>query len=303
MQPLATEEYIEQAYLYRSLLERLADGVPLQELLGQLRHEILSTTRLPLAIDYLLTELRHSGLMSAAMERLGHYFHPFQAYLVSAAEAERGRFDMRLALQMLQHEAEYRARENTAAGLFMFQFECLCRNRLSYDQGLACMARDPRYERAWSEWILIVRRQVGLVDLADLIFARSSYALERLRQQGHAVSEPPLVVLFGEKEGKIAWANRQKDPLYLFSAMQRQLGYPPVPRPKKMSETGELLLLLQQKVDRLEMRLKLMEEEQRGTLDIRRLYVDAPPSLPNPTEEENPYRVPHDVKFLEDEPS
>ena len=42
---------------------------------------------------------------------------------------------------------------------------------------------------------------------------------------------PSIPTLFGEKEGKIARANRGRDPLYLFSALQRQLGYPEVPRP------------------------------------------------------------------------
>ena len=42
--------------------------------------------------------------------------------------------------------------------------------------------------------------------------------------------EPPVPPLFGEKEGKIAKASRGRDPLYLFAALQRQLGYPEVPR-------------------------------------------------------------------------
>ena len=40
--------------------------------------------------------------------------------------------------------------------------------------------------------------------------------------------EPPHEPLFGEKEGKIAKASRGRDPLYLFAALQRQLGYPEV---------------------------------------------------------------------------
>ena len=44
-------------------------------------------------------------------------------------------------------------------------------------------------------------------------------------------------MLFGEKEGRIAMANRRKDPLYLFSALQRHLGYPSVPRPIKDEAT------------------------------------------------------------------
>ena len=47
---------------------------------------------------------------------------------------------------------------------------------------------------------------------------------------------PKFPTLFGEKEGKIARANRGRDPLYLFSALQRQLGYPEVPRPRRPDE-------------------------------------------------------------------
>src|SRR5688500_8510742 len=108
---LDREEYVEQAYLFRAVLERLPDGVPLQDSLYQVRQEVLSTTRLPLAIDFMLSELKHTGMVSTAMARLGHYFHPFQTYAMTEAEAEHGRFDMRIALQLLQSEAEYRSKE------------------------------------------------------------------------------------------------------------------------------------------------------------------------------------------------
>ena len=85
---LEREEYVEQAHLFRSLSERLEDNVPMQELLEHVKQEILSTTRLPLAIDFLLSELRHIGLMSTAMARLPHYFTPFQTYVMQEAEAE-----------------------------------------------------------------------------------------------------------------------------------------------------------------------------------------------------------------------
>ena len=61
----------------------------MQELLEQLQHELLATTRLPMAIDFLLTELKHSGLMAPAMARLSHYFHPFQTYLITSRKTKR----------------------------------------------------------------------------------------------------------------------------------------------------------------------------------------------------------------------
>ena len=73
----------------------------------------------------------------------------------------------------------------------------------------------------------------------------------------------PEAILFGEKEGRIALANQNKDPLYLFSALQRQLGYPSVPKPKPKDPADEMLPKLIRLVDRLEVRVKLLEDEQK----------------------------------------
>src|SRR5437870_9066353 len=82
-----------------------------------------------------------------------------------------------------------------------------------------------------SDYLDMVRRQVGTVDFADLIYVRSDlYLREQRRQEPNY--ELPVPALFGEKEGKISKANRGRDPLYLFAALQRQLGYPEVPRYK-----------------------------------------------------------------------
>lgn len=280
---LAREEYVEQAHLFRTLSERLAENVPMQELLTQVKQEVLSTTRLPMAIDFLLTELRHIGMMSTAMARLPHYFTPFQTYVMKEAESERGRFDLRIAVEILRYEAEYRAKLPIPQAMFMFHFECLCRNRLKYDPGLGAVAGDPIYDDNWKQWINDLRHRIGMVDFADMIYVRSEFNLIHLKRPG----EPPPVaekpILFSEKEGKIAWANRQKDPLYLFAALQRHLGYPEVPRPKRPDESVNLVPLLVQQVQRLEARVKLMEEEARGGLDITKFYgksVPLPDILP-----------------------
>lgn len=279
---LEREEYIEQAHVFGLMRERLPDNVPLQDVLEQARNEVLATTKVPLAVDFMLSELRHSGSISKAMLRLPHYFAPFQTYIMQAAEDERGRFDMRVAVQILEAEAKYRATTATPQGLYLFQFECLARNRLSYDRGLKAMSQDPLYSEDWREWILTVRRQVGIIDFADLVYVRSDHFLTRLRAQGKpAVAEKPL--LFGEKEGKIAWANRRKDPLYLFAALQRQLNYPKVPRVEPVDPTPLLLPQLLHRMERLETRMKFLEEEQRkGSIDLTKLYQrpESPPQLP-----------------------
>ena len=276
---LDKSEYIEQAYLFKVMSERLPDDVPMQELLEQVRSELLATTKLPMAVDYLLSELRLLGTFSTAMQKLSHYFTPFQTYLVREAEDDRGRFDMRVAIEVLRAEAEFRAENAEPAALFLFQFEVLCRNRLRYDPALEAISRDPVYDDDWRQWILTVRRQIGLVDFADLLYVRSQHCVTRQGEPQTVDGEAKVRLLFGEKEGKIAWANRRKDPLYLFAALQRHLGYPEVPKPEKHDNTEELLPILLSKVDRLEARLKFLEDENRGGIDITKFYQGPlPPS-------------------------
>src|SRR5262245_38158120 len=210
---LEREEYVEQAYLFKALRERLQENMATQDLLVWIKEEILSTTRLPLAMDFLSAELKLHGVFSPAMAKLLHYFSPFQTYVIAEAENERGKFDIRVALSILQREAQYRADGCTPQGIFLYQFECLSRNRLGYDRGLEAIAGDPIFDSAWREWILTVRRQVGLIDIADLIYVRSEQYPLDCRRQGReeAIGDKPM--LFGQKEGRIAMANRRKDPL------------------------------------------------------------------------------------------
>jgi hypothetical protein len=271
---LDREEYIEQAHLFRSLAERVVAGVAAQEALAAIAQEVLATTKLPMAVDYLVAELKLVGTLSTAMARIPHYFTAFQTFVIAAAEEEGGRFDMRTALAILEREAAYRAESPTPQGLFLYRFECLSRNRLDYAHGLAAVADDPLFDAEWRSWITTVGRQVGLVDLADLVAVRSPeyWRIER-RDALVAGREPPApdrAILFGEKEGRIARANRGKDPLFFFAALQRQLGYPAVPRPPRPAPPEESPALLARRLERLEMRVKLLEEESRGGIDLSR---------------------------------
>jgi hypothetical protein len=267
---LDREEHIEQAYLFRVLRERIAEGLALQEVLEQVGEEILATTRLPYAVQFLTAEVKHTGLLSSGFARLSHYFTPFQAFIIRCTEEEKLRFATETALLVLQREAEYRAGNPTPAGLFVYQFEVLCRNRLGYADGMTAMLGDPLYPPDWREFLEMVRQQVGLVDFAELVYLRSEqYINERRRQEpGY---EPPLPAVLGAKEGKIAGANRGKDPLYLFAALQRQLNYPEVPRPKPRDDVGAKLEGIQARLRELDARLKLVEGEVRGQVDLSQL--------------------------------
>jgi hypothetical protein len=279
---LDREEYIEQAYFFRMLRERLVGNMAAQEVLEQVHQEILSTTRLPYAIQFLATELKHSGLLSSGFAQLPHYFTAFQSFVVRGTEREAIRLSMDTALLVLEREALYRADRPTRPGLFVYQFEVLSRNRLGYDGGLSAMAADPLYDQDWRDYLELVRRQAGLVDFADLVYLRSDlYLLEQRRRQ--PAYEPPAPPLFGEKEGKIARASRGRDPLYLFAALQRQLGYPEVPRPKAPDDLGSKILTLQARIRELEMRLKLLESEVRGQVDLSEFIK---PELPRGLDDE-----------------
>jgi len=264
---LDREEYIEQAYFFRILRERLAAGTAIQEVLESLDQEILSSTRLPFAIQFLTAEVKHSGLLSSGFARLGHYFTAFQALVVRGTEDERNRFATETALIALEREAQYRAGDVGPAGLFVYQFEVLARNRLGYREGLIAMQADPLYSADWAAFIGQVRDAIGVVDFADLLYLRSDLYVREQRRLDPEY-EPPVPPLLGEKEGKIARANRGKDPLYLFAALQRQLGYPEVPRPRPRDDAAAKVEALQLRIRDLEQRLRLVESEVKGKVDL-----------------------------------
>jgi hypothetical protein len=245
----------------------MAGQMAAQDVIERLHEEILSTTRLPYAVQFLATELKHTGLLSSGFARLPHYFTPFQAFVVSRTEEEGLRFNVETALLVLEREAHYRANQPTPAGLFVYQFEALSRNRLGYDRGLAAMAADPLYGADWKEYIDLVRRQAGTVDFADLVYLRSQWYVVEQRRNDPAY-EPPVPPLFGEKEGKIAKASRGHDPLFLFAALQRQLGYPEVPRAKPRDDLQSQLEALKLKLNQTQQRLALLESEVRGQVDL-----------------------------------
>lgn len=263
---LDREEFVEQAYFFRVFRERLAENLPAQEVLGRLHEEILTTTRLPMAIQFLATELKHTGNLSTGFARLPHYFTPFQAFVVQQTEKEGLRFSFPMALLILEREAHYKAGQPTQTGLFVYQFESICRNRLGYVDGLTAMIQDPPYDEAWRHYLDQVRKQVGIVDFAELVYLRSElYVMDqRRRDPGY---QPSMLPLFGEKEGKIAKASLRRDPLFLFAALQRQLNYPEVPRPAVKDDAARVDTLLV-KLRELEARLKLLEGEVRGNVDL-----------------------------------
>lgn len=269
---LPKEEYIEQAYFFRSFRERLQDGQPAQNILEHVHQELLSTTNLPFAVQFLHDELRHSGVMGEAMKKIGHYFTPFQAHVVNQAEVHDSKFTFTQALLVLEREALYRSGEPSPPGLFIYEVETLSRNRLGYMHGLDSMEKDGFYPEDWRQYIGRVRTQLGIREFAELIFARSHFFVTKRRQQ-EPDYEATFPILFSEKEGKIALANLGKDPMYLFATLQRQLNYPEVPRlPRKDGRVDEMADL-QKRVKALETRLQIMEANQTGDLDLSQFYV------------------------------
>jgi hypothetical protein len=275
---LEREEYIEQAYFFRVFRERVAANQPAQEILVRIHEEILATTRLPLAIQFLDTELKHTGSLASGFTRLPHYFTAFQAFVMAQAEHEGRRFTLEIALLFLERLAAYMAGQPSRQGLFVYQFETLSRNRLGYDHGLEAMGADPFYDDAWRAYLIWLRRQLGVVDFGELIYLRSDLYVKDQRKQ-NAQYEPPVPALFGEKEGRIARAHRGRDPLYLFAALQRHLAYPEVPRPRAPDDTSSQVESLKARVRELEKRFKLVEGEVKGQFDLSKFYIK-PEQLP-----------------------
>lgn len=272
---LGREEYIEQAYFFRTFHERLNEDLPSQEILASIREEILATTKLPLALDVLRGELMLKGKLCEGMTLLSHYFAPFQAFVMQQAEQDRTKFDQRVAFQILEREAKYRSETASPAGLFVYQFECIARNRLGYHDGMTAIADDPMFDADWRDWIRKARQQLGTVEFADLIYYRSEFFVDERRKTSDPNYEPSAPILFGRQEGRIARANRGKDPLYLFAALQRHLGFPSVPRSKGANDF-KLHPLLEIRISRLEKRLQLLESESQGKLDLSEFYVKPP---------------------------
>jgi hypothetical protein len=264
---LEREEYIEQAYFFRTFRERMADNLPAQDILQRVHEEVLTSTRLPYAIQFLAAELKHTGLLASGFTKLPHYFTAFQAFVVRQAEEEGQRFTMPTAVLVLEREAAYRAESPTMPGLYVYQFETIARNRLGYGDGLTAMADDPLYDAEWSAYIDVVRRQVGVIDFGDLVYLRSElYVADQQRAKpGYEPSRRPI---FGMREGKIAKASRGRDPLYLFAALQRQLGYPEVPKYRLRDDLATQFDIIQNKLRELETRLRLAEGELRGSVDL-----------------------------------
>ena len=75
--PLHREEYVEQAYFFRTLRERMQQSMSTQELLEAIKQEISPTTHLPYGRwTSWPSELRLTGGFATAMAKLPHYFTP-----------------------------------------------------------------------------------------------------------------------------------------------------------------------------------------------------------------------------------
>ncbi|MFN0196392.1 MAG: hypothetical protein ACKVT0_06585 [Planctomycetaceae bacterium] len=276
---LDREEYIEQAYFFRVYRERLADGVPSQIILESIHEELLATTKLPFAISFLKGEMLLTGKMGAGMSHLSHYFTPFQTFMIDKAEDESSRFEQTTALLVLEREAEYHSQDPTPAGLFIYQFECVSRNRLGYDRGLTAIAADPLFDENWRDWILKIKRQLGDVDFADIIYWRSElWELDKRRKPGNEAYATPYPILFGMREGRIAKANRGKEPLYMFSALQRHLNYPAVPRVVPPPAVPIVHPMLEARLQKIEKQLSFLEGDLRGGVDLSE-YIVKPPDF------------------------
>ena len=65
----------------------------------------------------------------------------------------------------------------------------------------------------------------------------------------------------------------------MFSALQRQMGYPAIPKPKPKDSAEFVLPNLVRTVERLETRIKLLEDENREKgIDLSKFMKNRPPT-------------------------
>ena len=180
---------------------------------------------------------------------------------------------MEQALLVLEREAKFKSEAPSLPALFVFQFEAIVANRLGYNKGLAGMAADPFYTEEWKDYILTLRTRLGDVDFADLIFVRSEqFVRERRRLNPDFI--PKFPVLFGEKEGKIARANRGRDPdvpLRRTPAPAWLPRGPPHPPPRRAR--GPRARSSSRSIAQLENRLKIAESDIHQDIDLSQVLV------------------------------
>ena len=158
----------------------------------------------------------------------------------------------------------------------------------------AAIANDTAYDEHWKKWILSLRSQLGTYELSELIFRASEHYQALKRSSGKAAptesgrssasaasnSTPDSRrAFFAVQDGRIARANIGRDPLYFFAALQRQLNYPEVPLSKKVYDES-LPPILEARLVKIEQRLKIVELEQKGGIDLTKFYKKEDGSVP-----------------------
>ena len=183
MPVLEREEYIEQVYFFRTLRERLIDGLPSQEILARIGEELLSTTKLPLAVSFLHVDMKGIGVDGAGHGADQPLFHAVPGPRRQPGRERHEPVSDGTSPARPGARSQVQIRRAVAAGAFScFSSRRLSRNRLGYNKGLAGMADDPIYSDDWKDYILTLRTRLGDVDFADLIFVRSEQFVRERRR-------------------------------------------------------------------------------------------------------------------------
>ena len=128
------------------------------------------------------------------------------------------------------------------------------------------------YDANWQDYVLLVRRQLGAVEFCDLVYLRSEYYVVDQRRQ-NADYEPPVAAAL-RREGR---QDRQGQPRPGSAVSVRRPA-----APARLSggaalqaarRHGAKLAALVQKVKDLETRIKLVEGEVKGHVDLSQFLV------------------------------
>ena len=122
------------------------------------------------------------------------------------------RFSMEQALLILEREAKYKS-ENPARRPVHFPVRVSVAKPAGLHPGTgAAMSADPLYTEDWRDYILMLQTRLGDVDFAKPHPSYYAHFVKE-RRKTNPEFEPKYPTLFGEREGKIARANRGRDPV------------------------------------------------------------------------------------------
>ena len=265
---LDREEYIEQAYFFRASASGSPTTCRPRTSSPRLHEELLTTTRLPYAVQFLAAEIKHTGPARQRVREAAALLHPFQAFVIRQAEEEKQRFPMADGAAGAGTRGRVPGRAADQPGLFVYQFETIARNRLGYIDGLAAMAADPLYDADWRATSTSSAGRSATSTSRDLVYLRSELYVTEQRRANPAY-EPSRAAALRREGGEDRQGQPRPRPAV---PVRRAAAATRLPRGAAVTQRDDgktrSWSKIETKLRELETRLKLAEGELRGNIDL-----------------------------------